>query len=529
MALPTSVARVLATIAGLALLVGAPAVAAPPAGHGPGKPRPAHPKPVEPKPLAPALAAAAEPGLAGAAIVLADGVELAGHDIGITTSGTTYVGWIAATGSGASDRAVHLCVLPLGARACQGGVQSTSARDGGSAHGLKVLVAGTTVRLVWMHDTAASSRTPDGSRVAVATVASGMLGVAYDVPTGVASSGRLLTAAVSAGGRFWAYVAAPTGAAGSDQLLTWTMSEARVGPSTVTATSSPFGGRVGSARFGFHQGLPVLVVSAVDAAATPLKVRFQRKASGGGLVWSGYANVAASWGGGGAFGAITAAGAVRLVSAASGAGHRPTSSSWQGTSFGPRAQTGEKSTCAPGAHDLSTDVSGRIADVYLTCKQVTIANQPTRGAAALARFAVGGTPAGGDPQLVTMPSGLGWVAWSRLAAGSSHRLTVAPIRLPALTRTAAKASAGGSVRVTGPVSCLPSVSVGVGLKGVPRSGWNVASKQLLLDGKVVGARVAGASLRPGSAHTLTGVIAFRKGAAGHTVRASLGFTACPAP
>jgi hypothetical protein len=136
--------------------------------------------------------------------------------------------------------------------------------------------------------------------------------------------------------------------------------------------------------------------------------------------------------------------------------------------------------------------------------------------------------AGGTVQLTTAPSGHGWVAWS-VESTSGDKLLVAPVLLPGLDVTSTTSGRDGRVTVTGPASCLPAVNVNVGVAGRPASGWRVAGKSLKLGGSSVGGVLNGAGLTAGRGYTLTGTVTFARGSARSTVRATVGFRACPKP
>jgi hypothetical protein len=97
---------------------------------------------------------------------------------------------------------VYLCVLPPGKTACAGGIQSTPSLSGSSAAGIHVIVAGSTVTLVWFHDTPQPVDGPENAKIATAIVQNGVLSAAHD--QGPAQSfGTLEDAAAGPGGTIW--------------------------------------------------------------------------------------------------------------------------------------------------------------------------------------------------------------------------------------------------------------------------------------------------------------------------------------
>jgi len=191
--------------------------------------------------------------------------------------------------------------------------------------------------------------------------------------------------------------------------------------------------------------------------------------------------------------------------------------------------TGSFGNCFPDDHDVVADASGRLADAFEVCADsVAVENLADTRHAAIFRFNVPGTFAGGQPQVTTLPSGRGWVAWS-VESVSGDKLLVAPLLLPGLHLTNSAAGAHGRVVVTGPASCLPPVDLSVSVAGEPASGWRVAAKSLRLNGTAMGAVLHGAGLTAGKSYTLTGTVTFARGSARATYRDLLGFRTCPRP
>jgi hypothetical protein len=170
-----------------------------------------------------------------------------------------------------------------------------------------------------------------------------------------------------------------------------------------------------------------------------------------------------------------------------------------------------------------------MADVSRECSDLAIANLTGTLHAAVVRFDVHGTFAGGDPQLTTAPSGRGWVVWS-IESSVSNKLLVAPLVLPGCAVTATKSAGGNRLTLTGPASCLPPTDLGVGVKGSPAAHWSAGSKVLNLGGTTLHSpAVHGESLQPAASYTLTGSVTFSHGGSRQTVTATLKFRTCPSP
>jgi hypothetical protein len=123
------------------------------------------------------------------------------------------------------------------------------------------------------------------------------------------------------------------------------------------------------------------------------------------------------------------------------------------------------------------------------------------------------------------------VAWSVLSENKNDddTLYVAPILLPGAHHSASHRGAHGVVSVNGPASCLPDVSIAVGVAGHPKPGWRVGAKRLSLGGKTVHSSLNGALLTPGKTYTLTGVVSFSHRGSHEAVKASVRFRSCPRP
>jgi hypothetical protein len=491
-----SVAACAAALSGLAFLPAAEAASGAPAGH--------------------ATATAVAAGLAGPKITVANNAEFSGYDMATGPNGTAYLGWIGDTGSG---RMVHLCTLPRGATRCAGGVQTIApAPDSigaSQAAGLRVLVSKSNlVTLIWMHPTVASENGPEGDEIAIATSqAGGKLSAEKDVSAGP-SFGAFLDATLAPNGSIWALTNVTSGASHILQI-TRGLGTAH---QTITGPFSP-----GEAEIAFNGASAVLAIDEAGTITQP--VYFDRQTGNG---WTAFKPIARTWDVEG-FGLSATTSGVRLIASENNAGYQSVVSRLTNAGWSTPALIGSLGDCFPDGHDPVGDASGRLADAFEACADsVAVENLADTRHAAIVRFAVPGTFAGGQPQLTTAPSGRGWVAWS-VESASGNKLIVAPVLLPGLHATSSAASAHGRVVVTGPASCLPPVNLSVSIVGKPASGWRVASKSLKLGGSAVGAVLHGAGLTPGKSYTLTGTVTFARGSARGTGRASVGFRACPRP
>jgi hypothetical protein len=461
-----------------------------------------------------AAAVAVRPGLNGPTIQLANNVQFSGYDLASGPNGTAYLGWIDAKVGG---RQVHLCTLPRGATKCAGGIQTiASAPDSlgtASAHGLRVLVSKSDlVSLVWMYDTIAAESGPEGDEIAVATALHGQ-NLTAGQASGVAPSfGTLLDATLAPNGSIWT-VAHPSGGVSSAQV-TRGLGNA---PQTVKTPFWPAHAVIAFSGAG--------AVLAIDQYGQVTKPVYYARQSGAG--WTGFKAVAKTWNTGG-FGLAATNFGVRLIATQNNANYHPVVSALTSTGFSAPTLTGDVNNCAPFDHDAVADASGRLADVSEECGVVAVANLANTRRAAIFRFNVHGTFAGGDPQLTTSPSGHGWVAWS-IESTTGNKLLVAPLLLPGLDITVTTSAAAGRVTVTGPASCLPPVDVTVGVAAKPAAGWRVTAKALKLGSALIASPLHGAGLTPGKSYTLTGTATLAKGASRSTLHTTLTFRTCPKP
>ncbi len=462
------------------------------------------------------VTSAARAGLTHAPITVANNAEFSGYDLGSGPNGTAYLGWIGDTGPG---RQVHLCTLPRGATRCAGGVQTiASAPDAtfaSTSAGLRVLVSKSNlVTLIWMHSTVASENGAEGDEIAIATSqGGGKLSAERDVAPGP-SFGYFLDATLAPNGSIWA-VTNPSTTAGSHTV------QITKGLGTrYQVVKTPFW--PGEALLAFNGSSAVLTIDKDGTITAP--VYFDRQSGNG---WTAFQPIARTWDVEG-FGMAAATSGVRVIASENNADYQSVVSRLSGARWSAPALTGSLGNCFPDGHDVVADASGRLADAFEVCADsVAVENLADTRHAAIVRFGVAGTFAGGQPQLTTSPSGRGWVAWS-VESASGDRLLVAPLVLPGLRLTNSSAGAHGRVFVTGPASCLPPVDLPVSVTGRPASGWRVAAKSLKLGGSAVGV-VHGASLTAGRSYTLTGTVTFARGGTRVTYRDLLGFRTCPRP
>jgi hypothetical protein len=463
-------------------------------------------------PTAGAARPGATAGQAGPAITLANNVDLAeGYDTATSSAGTTYIAWIGNIKQ--AGRKIYLCVLPRGKTSCAGGVKSTDSLGDSSAQGLRVLLApGGAATLVWFHDTTAAESGPDGDEIATATAGpGGSLSAAADVATGP-SFGNMLTAARAPDGSVWVVTEPSSGS--SVQV------RPGLGQPAVTV-HTPYG--VQDAGLAFSGSTAVLAIQKNGAITVPVSYAHE---SGG--TWSGFRALARTWTSDADLGLVRTTRGIRLLASVGNADYWPVVSRWTGSSFAKPQLTGDRNNCSPGSHDPVADASGRLADVSEECSELAVANLSDTLHAAVVRFRNGGTFAGGIPQITTTPRGRGWVVWS-IESSVSDRLLAAPILLPGRLRTVTKVTHGDRVRLTGPASCLPPVTVHVGVTGSPAAHWRVVSRSIRLGGTALGRTLSGGALAAGKSYTLTGRVVFGDGSARRTVTAALAFRTCPNP
>jgi hypothetical protein len=455
-----------------------------------------------------AAAALAPAGPDGPVITVDDQAAFSGVDMATDPStGTAYLGWISSNYATQTLRAVHLCVLPPGASSCAGGVLTTSAVDGPSAAGLQIKVTAPGVAtLVWFHQLGLTE-----ARLATATYANGVLSGPSDLWV-APSNGRLLDVTDAGNGQLWAVTQNDPG---TGQVLHL---QPLVPGAPYTDVVAPW--YVGHASLAFAGSKAVLLVGKYGSIGDPLYFA-------SGAPWTAFAPVPKTWTLGEYSDLVTTKHGVRMIGSEANANYRPVVGKWTGSSFTKPDLIGDNESCPALTHDLVTDGSGRLADVSERCGKLGIYNLPKTTEAAIAKFSSGGTIAGA-PQITTTTRGYGWVAWPILSPIQGNRLLVRAVRLPALMTQKTAKEKDNKVTVTGPVSCLPVVTVRGKLKTDPAKGWDVVSKQLSLDGDDVNSpvKINGERLAAGSKHVLKGKAVFRRGGQSVTVTEQLSFKAC---
>jgi hypothetical protein len=462
-------------------------------------------------------AAAPRPGPVGAAIVLAQHAEFTGSstDIATDSHGTAYVGWISSPTSNSSDRSVHLCVLPLGARACKGGVQSIDSLDPSTAGDLHVLAPHSgNVTLLWYHDTAASSTSSHAAEIARATVTAGTLSPATDVAAGP-SHGSMLDAVLGPNHTVWTL----TYGGGSSLELRAGLTH------SPTQVKVPYS--VGFAHLAFSHGTPILAITQAGMISQPPSYSSRPSSS-----WTAFKKLTGTWAVGIDIGLVSTAHGVRLIT---GNGtnniYQPVVAKWTGHGFSRAKSTGDHNSSAPSSHDDVTDGSGRLVDVADEGEQLAVANLANTTRAAVTRFAIGGTLAGFAAQVGTTARGNGWVLWAVEQSNGTlgDKLSIQPIRLAGLHHSKKAHGHHGRVTLTGPASCMPDSTISVSVKGHAKHGWHVSKRHLKLGHKTLHKTLNGAKLKPGKKYTLKGSVTFRHGGSHSKVTAKLKFRACPKP
>ena len=454
---------------------------------------------------------AAPPGRTGSAITLQNNASFSGYDVGIDAAGTAYVGWIGNANSGSNGRQVHLCTLPRGATSCRGGIQVINSLGISSAVGMRVLVTpGGKVTLVWFHDDVASENGPNGSEIAIATSqGGGPLSGPRNVAT-APSFGTMLDAELGPNNSIWVVTEPSSG------------SRVQVRPgltSPAVNLTTPYGVQVG--QLAFTGSTAVLAIQKNGAITAPVSFASERNGH-----WSGFRALAHTWTSDANLGMTTTSSGIRLLASVDNANFNPVVSRWTGSGFSRPTLTGDRNNCSPNSHDPVADSSGRMADVSRECDDVTITNLTDTLHAAVVRFNINGTFAGGNPQIVTTPRGRGWVAWS-VESNISDKLQVVPVLLPGRIVTATSRSGRNRVTLSGPASCLPAVNLTIGVKGSPAPHGRVIRKVLTLSGRSQSTALRGASLRAGARYTLRGIVTFSNGGTRRTVTAQLTFRSCP--
>jgi hypothetical protein len=447
---------------------------------------------------------AAPPGPFGSSITLESQSSYAGVDVAVDpSSNTAYVAWIG-DDNGPNPRQVHLCVVPLKASSCSGGIKTISAIDGSSAAGIQVEVTAPGVAtLVWWHQSGLSN-----AKVATATFTGGVLSPGVDVAD-APSNGVLFDVVAAPDGQLWSV----TRDFGSGQTL-----QLRPGltgsPQNVTA---PW--MVGQASLAFSGTTPILLISQYGPISDP--VYFST-----GPAWGPFKAVPKTWNLGVFSDIVTTKRGVRMIASESNANYRPVVGKWTGTAFTTPALIGENKSCPALTFDLVADASGRMANVSERCGKLGIYNHPLTTRAAVTYFSSGGTISGA-PQISTTVRGYALVAWAVLDNTIGANLRARWVRLPSLLAVKSAKASGNRVSVKAPVGCLTPVSYKAIARATAARGWSVVSRSLKLDGVNKGADevIDGEKLSSGS-HTLIAKAVFRKGGQRATATKKVTFKVC---
>jgi hypothetical protein len=416
--------------------------------------------------------------------------------------GDTFVSW---TNFGKRG-GVFVCTLRTGSSNCLNGTQVSASTETSPAPGTDIhLLAGhRSVRVLWFDDS------DHGATVQEATAtAGGVPSPSHTLEKGV-TAGALMDARTGPGGHLWTLTANGDG------------TQLRLAKDGVVVAGPAVPWAVGYAQLAFAGGTAVIAVQKAGSLSTPVDYAWDAGGS-----WTALRPLSGTWSVGYAPGLTQTAAGLRLVTA--DASYKPVVSHWTGHGFSAASPIGDTNNCAPNSAQTASDASGRLTDVTNECGVITVDNMPTSSSAAIFRFPAKGTIAGSNPELATLASGRGWVVYASQNETGYDQLLAVPVLLPALTSTVAKSSVAGTARVSGPVSCLPVVTTPVGVAAASAAHWQVLTKALTLSGKNQGSVINGARLRPGASYKLVGTVTFGDGQRRLTVKAVLGFKACPAP
>jgi hypothetical protein len=457
---------------------------------------------------------ASKPGLAGSVIALTHGASFDGDPIAYRIasdhSGTAYLAWISSKDS-VSGRQIHLCTLPLGAKACKGGAQAIDIPNSQDSGGIQMVVAANgLVTVLWYVGVASGGGVYD----ATSTKGGPLTAPQLIIPN--AQSGVFLDAGAGPNGQIWT-VLQPNYENDSLQVR----SSLSGSPVSVRAPFNP-----GSAKLAFYGSTPVLAVTENASLSTPVEYSYRP-----GTSWHSFKKVSGTYVDGHDIGLTTTSSGMRLTTGSPVDYGATVVSKWTGHSFTKAVETGDKSDCVAESHYTVTDASGRLVDVSNECDKITVADLPGTTHASILRFGAGGTEGGGEPAITSTPRGHAWVVWSIESGGGSggETLKVAPFLLPGLPVHKRGHASHGTVTVTGPVSCQPADVIGVGVSGHADKGWSVSKKSLKLGHKTVHGIINGAQLSAGKRYTLVGTVVFKKGHSASTGKAKLTFRSCPKP
>jgi hypothetical protein len=458
----------------------------------------------------------AKPGLSGSAFTVASQISFDGdnraYDVATDKAGNTYLGWISSAANSSTPRQIHLCTLPLHATGCKGGVQTINSTDSSTASGIRVLSTPSgAVTILWYH-----SGLGVGEISEATSQSGGPLSSQTDVQSAPAN-GYLLDAEYGPGGSIWTVA---TGSSSAPLEVTAGI------PGSATTVKTPYA--VGFARLAFSGSTPIIAITKEAQITDPAAFTYRNGSS-----WTKFKNVAGTWTVGTNVGLTHTSHGVFLSTYVGNANYFPVVAKWNGHGFSHRRLTGDRDNCHATSQAPYTDASGRLANVGIECSKVAVSNIADGHHDGIFRFPVGGTPAGGAPQIATLPRGFGWVVWSVQYSPSSSaegdKLRVVPVRLSDPHQSVKKHGSHGTITVTGPASCLPAISISVSVSGHPASGWRVTKRHLSLGGKTVHKTLNGASLTPGKKYSLKGKVTFASGGSHQTLKAAVKFKACPLP
>lgn len=453
-------------------------------------------------------------GPAGSRLTLIANESLSGYDALTTPDGTTYVGWIGDESGDAPLRQLHLCVLRQGSTGCVGGVQTGDSLGIATAANLKVVDAAGQVELVWI--TQPETYAGDfGGTFGVAAVTNGVLGTPTPV-AGAPTYGTLTSAIATASG------AVGLAVIGSSTLDNTVYYYPYLGAQPTTLNRPYF---VGNAQLADNGKQTVLTTSEYGSLSGKVSVASKASSS---TTWGGFSTVAHSYTGGNIEQLRVAGGKIRMVGMSDKALYTPYDWTWSGSSFGNPTSTGDQHDVS--SIDATSDASGRLVTVSSEVGGLAVANFGGGKTANTFTLPVKQTYAGGPAQIVTSPSGRGWVIYSIQTQNNVGQILLAqPIRLGALTVTVHKKSKAGTLFLTGPRTCLPVTTVKAKVKGKPARHWKVASTKLKLGSKSVHSSINGAKLKAHHHYTLTGSVTFRDGGHRTTVTKNLKFSTCGRP
>jgi hypothetical protein len=417
--------------------------------------------------------------------------------------GDTFVSWTNFSKKGG----VFVCTLRTGSSNCLNGTQVSTSTEASPAPGTDIhLLAGhRSVRVLWFDDS------DGGASVQEATAtAGGVPSTSHALEKGV-SAGALMDARTGPGGHIWTLTANGDG------------THLQLAKDGVVVAGPAVPWAVGYAQLAFAAGTAVIAVQKAGSLSTPVDYAWDAGAG-----WTALRPLAGTWSVGYAPGLTQTGAGLRLVTATADASYKPVVSRWTGHGFSAASPIGDTNNCAPNSAQAASDASGRLTDVTNECGVITVDNMPTTSRAAIFRFPAKGTITT-MPTLATLASGRGWVVYALQNSSDYDQLLAVPVLLPALTSSVATSSVAGTVRVAGPVSCLPVVTTPVAVNASGAGHWQVLSKALKLSGEAQGTVLNGARLRPGASYKLVGTVTFGDGQRRLTAKAVLDFKACPAP